>query len=474
MRSIRRAVAWWACAGTLAGCAGPGPWAPAPTVPTLASLAAPTWHAPLPHRGQTSALVDWWTHFDDPLLPRLVDAAQAAHPSLASATARVAQARAASTASQAALLPRADAQALASRARTSPEAPIVRSLSAGASWSWEMDLFGAVTAGRDAASARLRAAQANWHDARVLVAAEVAQQYLSLRACEAQWALAEADARSRAETDRLTRILEQAGLQSPANAALARASAAQGRSLAVARRANCDGLVKVLVEWTTWDESMLRSALVAGAAKVPKAPALPLAGVPAQWLAQRPDVGRAAEEVQAAAAALAQSKAQRMPQLSITGTLGRSQLSTGPGPATQTGNVWSFGPVQLALPLFDGGRLAAGQESAQAAYQESESLLKARVRTAVREVEEALVALDAAARRADDMGIAAEGFREALRGTETRHRGGLASLFELEDARRNAVAAESAWFDWQREQAAAWIALYRALGGGWTANADTP
>ena len=63
---------------------------------------------------------------------------------------------------------------------------------------------------------------------------------------------------------------------------------------------------------------------------------------------------------------------------------------------------------------------------------------------------------------------AARDFDTALRATEARQRGGLASLFELEDARRSAAGARSQWVELQRERVAAWITLYRALGGGWS------
>ena len=67
---------------------------------------------------------------------------------------------------------------------------------------------------------------------------------------------------------------------------------------------------------------------------------------------------------------------------------------------------------------------------------------------------------------------AADNFDAYTRATEAKYRSGLGSLFELEDARRSAFAAQNALIDLRREQVAAWIALYRALGGGWTAPAD--
>ena len=98
--------------------------------------------------------------------------------------------------------------------------------------------------------------------------------------------------------------------------------------------------------------------------------------------------------------------------------------------------------------------------------------LQGSVRRALREVESALVSLDAIAARERDVMAAAVDFEASLTATAARQRGGLASLLDLEAARRNAVQARGTLIELQRERAAAWIALYRSLGGGWTP-ADT-
>jgi outer membrane protein TolC len=93
--------------------------------------------------------------------------------------------------------------------------------------------------------------------------------------------------------------------------------------------------------------------------------------------------------------------------------------------------------------------------------------LQGSARRALREVESALVTLDATAERERDVLGAAADFEASLTATAARQRGGLASLLDLEAARRNAVQARSALIELQRERASAWIALYRGLGGGW-------
>jgi len=89
-------------------------------------------------------------------------------------------------------------------------------------------------------------------------------------------------------------------------------------------------------------------------------------------------------------------------------------------------------------------------------------------------VEEALVKLQSTAARSEDARLAAEGYRASFTGTEARYKSGLGSLFELEDARRTLLAAETALLTLQRERATAWVALYRAAGGGWTTEHGGP
>ncbi len=471
---------------SLAGCAvplfGQSPTPAAPAAPAHAAAAAAAgpgvpasaWSAPLPHAGQPTDLLRWWSQFDDPVLLSIVDAAQRASPSLASATTRIAQARAARVAAGAALLPLVDAGASAGRGRAEPRAALATTTTAGLQASWEIDLFGAGRAARDAGQARLEGAQAAWHAARVSVAAEAASSYLALRACEAQLGQSQVDAASRAETARVNDKGAAAGLLAPATAALSRASAAQGRAQVTAQRAQCDALVKALVALTAADEAALRLQLEPGRARLPQPAPIAFDTVPAALLAQRPDLAEAALAVEAAAADQRIADARRWPRVSLAGSVGAMGISTGAG--SVNGSTWTIGPLQVTFPIFDGGTRSANLDAARAAYDESVVQYQARLRTAVREVEEAMVALQSTAARQEDARVATEGFDSSFRATEARFKGGLASVFELEDARRTAVAANSALIDLQRERVAAWIALYRALGGGWseTQAAATP
>ena len=454
-----------ALAVLVAGCATPAPPTP------LAATAPPQWYAPLPHQGALSGLSQWWQQFNDPLMVQLIESAQTESPTVASARARIEQARASRTAARAALLPTLDAQASLARGNTQAPAPLATTLQAGVQAGWEIDLFGGNAQALLAAQSRLDAAQAGWHDARVSVAAETASSYVNLRSCERQRAVTVNDARSRAETARLSQLTAEAGSTAPATAALARASAAEGSARASQQAAQCDIEVKVLVALSGVPEPRLRQQLLAPWQEPQQPPLLPVLSLPAQLLAQRPDVYQAERDVAAASFEVGSAQAQRYPRLSLNGSIAAGLVRAG-GETTDAA-TWSIGPLALSLPLFDGGRRAASVDAARARYDEAVALYTARVRHAVREVEQALVNLESARSRMEDARVASEGYRVSFVATEARYRSGLGSLVELEDARRTLLAAETALVTLQRERVAAWIALYRAVGGGWT-RADAP
>jgi NodT family efflux transporter outer membrane factor (OMF) lipoprotein len=435
-------------------------------LPDVAANAPSKWFAPLPHNGQVADLTRWWDQFNDPLLTRLIGTAQDVSPTLATAKARIETARATRAQATGTLLPNLYGQGSATRGRQDLQFPVATTASAGLGASWELDFFGGVQAARDAASARLEGAQANWHAARVSAAAEVASTYLALRACEALVMQTEADTTSRGETARLTELSRQAGFQSPANAALTRASAAEGAAQLSSRRASCDLQVKALVALTGLDEAALRTELAANRAVLPKPAQIDIASVPGAVLNQRPDLYIAALDVVAASADVSQARAQLLPRVTLAGSIGRGYFES--SGTSIDGSTWAIGPLQIMLPLFDGGARRANVDAARARYDEAGVLYRAKVRSAVREVEEALVQLQSANERSENARIAADGYDDSYRAIEALQRGGLGSLLDLEQSRRSALIARSTRIDVEREQVAAWIMLYRALGGGWT------
>lgn len=462
-----RSLASAAVALLVAGCAltTPGPAA----LPPLAAQ----WRGPLPHDGNAAELAQWWSQFDDPTVPALIDSAQREHGSLAQAAARIVQARAQARAAGSALWPNVTGVASATRARVMEAEPFspATTTAVGVDASWEIDLFGANRNLRRAAEARADGSAIAWHDARVSLAAEVVSTYVALRACESLVGVFVQDADSNRRTADLTRMKVEAGFEAPANGALTDASAAQSSNQRIAQQAECDVLVKSLVALTAIDEVALRAQLAARSAALPQPRAFAVTQVPANVLAQRPDLALLERTVAAASAEVGSAQADRYPRLTLAGSIAAASLHY--GGATSSGSQWSIGPA-LSLPLFDAGRRAANVDAARARYDEAAAAYTQGARNAVREVEESLVRLDSAARREADAVRAARGFRTFFESAQSRWEIGVGSLLDLEDARRTALTANAALINVQRERVAAWISLYKAVGGGWDpAAADT-
>jgi NodT family efflux transporter outer membrane factor (OMF) lipoprotein len=440
--------------------------------PTQVSMDAPAqWHAPLPHQGSVGSMTQWWQQQGDPLLVELIAAAQAVSPSVSQALARVEASRAQQAAAQSALVPNVGAQVSGSRAVNQPGFPVTNTQQVGLQAAWEIDLVGANRAVSRAAQANVEGSQAQWHDARVSVAAEVANRYYSLSTCTQQLALARRDATSRQETARLTEINAKVGFVAPSLGAMARASAADSSSRVTQQAALCELDTKALVALTAFSEPLLKEKLALALVKPAQIATISIASVPAQTIAQRPDVFSAERDVIVASAQVGAAKAQRLPRLSLGGTIAGTRLTT--NGVDQDGTTWSFGPLAVSLPIFDGGMRAAAVTSAEANYQTVVTVYRARVRQAVREVEEALVNLHSTDARTPDARVSTQGYAESLAATQARFGQGLSSLVELEDARRNALASESAQLNLTLERNRAWVSLYRALGGGFEPQAPT-
>jgi multidrug efflux system outer membrane protein len=433
-----------------------------PSAPALPVVAQ--WQAPLPHQGSPRALQEWWQTQADPSLLRMQDAAQNASPNLSLALSGIAQARASSASARATLLPQVGTGVSLSRGENQPDIGVTSTLAASVQASWEIDLVGANQLVKDGALAQLQSSQAQWHDARVALAAEVAHAYYGARACEPLAENARAISQSYDESARLSGQLLAAGMVPATSVAMARSAAADARSRWLEQSAQCDAGIKALVALSALPESRVRALIKAGSA-VQDVPALALASLPAQTIAQRPDVFAAERDVFKAAALVAGAQAQRWPRLTINGSIGPAQF--GIGGVDKNLTTWSLGPVSLLVPVFDAGQRQANIEAAQSNFDSKVALYQARVRGAVREVEEALVQLQLNADRSEQVRRSQNNARQVLDAMLARQRQGMATGLEVQDARRGLLAADGQRTSLQWESRRAWVALYRAAGGGW-------
>jgi multidrug efflux system outer membrane protein len=448
----------------LAGCAG-GP--PPDAAIKQAEQTPPGWVAPLPHGGQAGTLQDWWAQFDEPLLGQLIAQAQVAAPSLQQAVARIKQARAQAEQAGAAQWPGVNLNASAQGQRLPLVSGVPRQTLSQASLdaAWEIDLFARVRQQRDAAQARAEASELDWHAAKVSLAAEVAQSYVSLRACERLTQISGADVEAMTRLSQWSRDKLKVGFESTANDALLQAAAAESQNLLLRQRADCDVVIKGLVSLSGQAEPELRAQLAPAFAKLPSSPGLQVAQLPAATLAQRPDLAALQRQVLAAWSERGAAEAARYPQLQLGGSISLAALQVSGGTKID-GHGWSFGP-SLTLPIFDAGARRANADAALARFDESLAGYRGAVLQAVREVEEALVRLDSARQRERYAQSSADGYQKSALATAGLWRAGLSSAAELEQARRLTLNAQAALVQVQAARLAAWFSLYKASGGGW-------
>lgn len=462
-----------------------------------ATKIAPAWQTSLPHGGDVSQLKTFWTQYEDPLLLELIEKAQAESVNIATASTKIAEARASRVSALSALLPTVDTKLSSSKALQQPPigstaVPVgvgqsgagqasggaaagafgfggqaITTTQINAQAAWELDLFGANRGLLKAAQTREKAAVAGWHDARVAVAAELATSYFNQRFCQMQLSINQNDAKSRAESARVTEISYKAGFSANGANQLALAGAADAAQQVKAKQAQCDLGVKELVALTDLDETTLRQKLAETpfSANENNPTLFTIAELPATIISQRPDMLNAEADLMTTAAEVKNTQIQRLPKVSLNGSIGWMWLS-GTGFKGE-GEVWSIGPISITLPIFDAGKRRANVDSAEAKYAEAAANYRSKVRNAVKEVENALVNLHASADRQTDVQKALNGYQASLLATEQKVSAGFANLIELEENRRYALQAQTNQVNVLKDRNNAWIALYRAAGGGW-------
>ncbi|MFZ9405845.1 MAG: efflux transporter outer membrane subunit [Burkholderiaceae bacterium] len=408
----------------------------------------------------------WWAQWNDPMLSGLIRDAQTHSANLAQAGLRIEQARAAAVAAGAQARPAVNMNAGAQRGTVQIGTSLLTASQASLSLpsSWELDLFGRVGHGRDAAQARLDSEQAQRGALQVALAAETAAAYLQFRFCEAQHGLVQQEAASRAGTARSLEAAVQAGLAAPVQLAQARSVQADVEQRLIAQATDCEAFLQALGVLSARDLASLRRQLTSGAGQLPQPRDLDVKTLSAALLVQRPDVAAADRAVAAASADLGAARADRYPRLTLNGNIGPLVLAARGVSATLL--TWSIGPA-LSLPLLDGGRRAANEEVARVAYAAAEVRYRETARRAVQEVEEALLRGRAAAERQPALEATRRSQQAIHDAVTAKLSAGLASTLERDETERAMLAADGAALALHRERLAAWLQLYRALGGGW-------
>lgn len=453
----------FAAAALLAGCSvGPAYVAPAPAAPAAFAQAAPAIVRP------EAPLTQWWSHFNDPVLDRLVADALARNHDLRVARARLDEARALRREAAWAFAPQGAVQADWIRGRRSEAeagfAPtaVNETWSAGFDAAWELDLFGRNRRAHEAARAELEATAAVLRGTQVAVLAEVAASYFSLRGTEESLALVSA---------------QVAALQTSHALTARRLEAGRGTELDTARTESLLRETESLLPVLERDAALQRHRLAVllgespGAFTVPAprepatAPAtLTVAiGSPADLLRRRPDIQAAERTLAAATARVGVSTAALFPEVSLRGVFRFVGLN-----ASDLGEAgtrsWAVAPT-LQWRLLDYGQLRARLAASRARADGALAAYEATVLRALEDTENALTRYRAALARTDLLESRHAAAHRALGLAQRQEEAGATDSLARLDAERTALGAGRDALAARTERHLALVALYKALGG---------
>ncbi len=466
----RLAAALVATSLSLAGCASPAPPAPVALQVELPER----WAAADPGAPAIEPSAAWWTEFRDPRLDALIAGVLEANHDLAAAAARVEAAQAEARIAGAALQPQASAGVDGSRGRRNfiglpiPNAPggvlSSTSTSVGASLniSWEADLWGRLRAGRQAALAGVEAAEADLAGARLSLAGQSAKAWFAAAEARLQLERAERTLAIRSSTRERIRRRYELGTRGALDLRLAIANESRARADLAVRERQLDAAERQLR--LLLSQYPARSASGAAPTALPEPPVGLPALLPSELIARRPDLAALDRRLAAAGFGVRQARASLYPRFSLTGSTGR--LSSEIEDLLDSDfSVWSLA-ANLLQPLFQGGRLEAGVELADARYRELAERYAQALLGAFAEVELALVAEGSLASQAAALKTSVEQSLAAQELAEGRYTAGLVDYLAVLESQREATQAEIALLSVQRQRLDARVDLYLALGGG--------
>jgi len=421
----------------------------------------------------------WWAGFDDPLLTRFISLALEQNLDIAQATARIAQSRASLRLADAALLPSANVSANAARTHQSVETPLGQLLSAARAdrngsyyeanlnASWEIDVFGGLRRGREAAGAEYEASEAGAIATRLAVAAQTADVYVTIRGLQTRIAIARQQAATRRELLSTVTLQFEKGIAAELQMRQAEGSLAQVEAQIPVLESGLDVAMNALDVLLGVQPGTYRAELSV-AALIPAAPGFAEIGTPAEMIRRRPDLIVAERRVAAANARIGVAISEYYPKFSLGGLLG-SATAIASGNLFTGGASQALGILGLRWRLFDFGRIDADIAAARGREAEALAAYRLAVLRATEDVENAFSTL---VKREAQVGILTRGessFARARENSTAAYKGGVVSLIEVLDADGNLLQARDAKAQAQTEAARAAVASFRALGGGWDA-----
>jgi len=456
----------------LAGCTvGPKYQRPVAPAPEAWSSEGP-WRAAAPKDSIPKGA--WWEVFHDDQLNQYEQQLLAANQSLAAAQDRLSRARSLARVASAGLFPTMSTDPSASGVRYSgnrpgsatPETVLTQSVyQIPFALNYEVDLFGRVRKTLEAANANLQSTAADLQNVQLVLTAELAADYFSLRELDAETQVVQDSITIETKGLELVNNRHEGGLASGLDLAQQQTildSTTTQLYLVRQQRATFEHAIAVL----TGTPASTFHVPVAALDATP--PPVPL-GVPSDMLERRPDVATAERIMAQQNALVGVAQTAFYPQFTISGGGGFQSISIG-ALITAPSAVWAVGG-DLLQPIFNGGRNRATLAATKSSYDESVANYRQSVLVAFQQVEDGLSSLDALSQAAASQSSAVNFSRRSLELSNNRYVGGVATYLDV-------VTAQVALLNNQRlatqllgQQMVTSVYLVKALGGGWDASA---
>jgi len=472
-------------AGLVAGCTV-GPDYKKPDMPVPAAYNAPLQvQAPLSLPVAESVdLTAWWTQFHDAELESLITRALAQNPDQLTAESRVREAREQEVIAGAAGLPQVNAigNALHLHSNSNPLGQLsggqggsgaassgssstdVKIYSAGFDATWEIDIFGGIRRSVEAAEVGSEAARWQMRDGEVSLTAEIATDYVSLRADQARLAILDAEVKSQQDTLNLIAARARAGF-------VTELDVNQQRQLLVSTQAQRPSLVADMMAMRHaiavlmgQEPGALDAELNATAPVPPVPPRLPV-GLPSDLLRARPDIRMAERKLAQATANVGVAVADLYPKFDLIAAL--TVTSSHVSSLFSGASLGELGAGSITFPIFHGGQIHANihakeEEEKQAYYAYQKAVLGG-----VQNAEDALVRYETEQQRFVALEQGAKTAETSTGLALQQYRAGLVIYISVLQAQTTQLTAEDNLAQSRAALTANLVSLYKALGGGW-------
>jgi len=441
--------------------------------PAFKEVPPPGWKEAQPR--DEIAKGNWWVVFADPVLNSLEQQATSANQSLKAAVERVDEARALARVTQAQLYPAVSADLSASRQRVGANRPIPPGVTASSyayntytlplDLSYEIDLFGKVRRSLQASRADYQASVAAYQSVLLTLESDLAQDYFNLRYLDADRVVLRQNIKVQQDFLDLTRKRHEGGLASGLDVAGAETQLDTTKALYVGderQRQELEHAIAVLIGKPPSEFSLPENPLNLTPPVLPE-------GLPSDLLERRPDVAQAERQMAADSARIGVARAAYFPNLSLTASGGflsstLSNLLSGPSAA------W-FVTALLSVPVYQGGRIQANYQYAQAVYREAVDSYGQQILVAFQQVEDGLSDLRVLEDQGQAQGLAVQASQRTVSISTARYKEGLAEYLEVLTADNTLLQNERTAAQILGMRLVSSVQLVNALGGGWTQRA---